>query len=95
MTRWLAAVLLAAFEALFFGLAAQADYCSRPNKPFIVSGYTSDRSSMQSTKDDVERYARRMREYVECLGRESKDAEDEVRRVMREWNDAAASYNRR
>lgn len=100
MTRWLAAVLLLAADGLFFSFAAQA-YCSRPGRPFIVGGYGMSQYNMESTRDDVRRYVRGMREYVDCLdrerrdldGRESRDAENEVSRVIDEWRSAVSSYD--
>ncbi len=50
---------------------------------------------MESTRDDVERYTRRMREYIECLANEQNDAVDEHRRVVNDWNSAVSSFNSR
>ena len=73
---------------------AQTYFCSRPSKPYITS-YSNTRSQMENTRDDVERYTRNMRDYIECLNNESSDAVDEHRRVINEWNDAVSAFNNR
>lgn len=50
---------------------------------------------MENARDEVERYTRRMREYVDCLNNENNDAIDEHRRVIRDWNSTVSSYNNR
>jgi hypothetical protein len=74
---------------------AQTYYCDRPSKPYIPMGSYSERYEMESAKDDVDRYLRDMREYLDCLRNESDDAADEAKGVLREWNDAVSSYNMR
>jgi S-adenosylmethionine:diacylglycerol 3-amino-3-carboxypropyl transferase len=73
--------------------SAQSYFCDRPRKPYIP--YSTSRSEMESTRDDVERYTRRMREYIECLANEQNDAVDEHRRVVNDWNSAVSSFNSR
>jgi len=50
---------------------------------------------MENARDEVERYTRRMREYIDCLKNESDDAVEEHRRVINEWNDAVSNFNNR
>jgi len=80
--------------ALSHSTFAQTYYCDRPRKPYIPS-YSTDRSEMENARDEVERYTRRMREYVDCLNNENNDAIDEHRRVIRDWNSTVSSYNNR
>jgi hypothetical protein len=80
--------------ALFDVAIAQTYFCDRPTKPYIPS-FSTDRFEMENARDEVERYTRRMREYIDCLKNESDDAVEEHRRVINEWNDAVSNFNNR
>lgn len=60
--RTVAAVLwlLVTVQSVF----AQSYYCDRPRKPYIPIGLGADYNSMQTAQYDVERYLKRLKEYV-------------------------------
>jgi hypothetical protein len=50
---------------------------------------------MTQTDDEVNRYVRRMNEYLQCLQNESSDASSEAKRVINDWNYEVDTFNSR
>lgn len=72
-------------------ISAQASmFCNRPSTPYCLIGLGSaDRFGFDSCRQDMLRFQRAMRDYLECLRVESEDAADELRRAIRQFNDCA------
>jgi hypothetical protein len=95
MKKWATRAIVVAWLASILGpTSAQSYFCDRPSKPYIPS-YSTDKYEMENAQSEVERYTRRMKDYVECLNNENSDAISEHKRTISNWNDAVSSFNNR
>ena len=73
---------------------AQADpNCVRPYEPNIPGAATATYEQMQSAFKSFAQYQSDLDEYIHCLERERRNAEEERYRTVREWDRAVSSFN--
>ena len=89
------AILIVALALQGSHVLAQSYYCDRPRKPYIPSGYYAEQYEMERAIDDVESYAKKADDYIDCLAMEADNMRTEANRVIDELNGEIDSYNSR